>query len=219
MKKKSIIVQMLSEAVIRREVEYYYSVAEKHHPEAKNWYSEQYHATARYCHEINPSSSVMKWCGVISALSPSTTWQKNKEFAFLLSELTAKKVFCPDTLFQSGIRCLFKLSLQKCLGILALTQDNLLESNILKILNANKTSHFFLNGTYPHSETGCTLDTHMGQIFCPEMKGSAVFTKTSYELANKIFCRIAREKGLFSHELQAMVWCAKVYGNKTIQVV
>ena len=200
MKSSSTPVKMLDEGIIRESIEYYYQIALKTCREAKKWYSEEFHATARHCYDIDPTFSVLHWCGVISALSPNTNWQKNKEFALLLATLTNKSIIDAEQLYASGIRCLFRL--------------NLLESSILKVLNGAKTSHFFLNGAYPHLETGATLDSHMGQIMCPEIKGSTSFTKTSYHVAKEIFCRIAREKGMLSHELQAMVWCAKVHKNK-----
>jgi hypothetical protein len=212
MKKTSVTLKHLDESIIRERVEYYYSLAVKYYPECKDWYSNEFHATAKFCHEVNPKFNLLQWCGVISCLSPSTSWEKNKEFALLLCELTQNVINDTETLYNSGIRCLFSLNLRKALKVLSLPQDELLEASILKVLNAPKTSHFFLNGLYPKVETGCTLDSHMGQIFCPEIVGAAAFTKAAYREFEIVFNRIAREKNLLSHELQAMIWCAKVYG-------
>jgi hypothetical protein len=212
MKKTSITLKHLNEFVIRERVEHFYNLAIEHYPNCKDWYSIEFHETARFCHAVNPKFTLLQWCGVVSCLSPSTSWEKNKEFALLLCELTQTAIRDCETLYNSGIRCLFSLNLRKSLAVLSLPQDELLEANILKVLNAPKTSHFFLNGVYPESETGATLDSHMGQIFCPEIVGAASFTKAAYREAEIIFNRIAREKGLLSHELQAMIWCAKVYG-------
>jgi len=212
MKKTSITLKHLDESVIRERVEKYYQIAIQYYAESKNWYQSEFYDTAKFCREVNPKFSLLQWCGVISCLSPSTSWEKNKEFALLLCELTQTVISDCETLYSRGIRCLFGLNLRKSLAVLSLPQDELLEANILKILNAPKTSHFFLNGFYPESETGATLDSHMGQIFCPEIVGAASFTKAAYREAEIIFNRIAREKGLLSHELQALVWCAKVYG-------
>lgn len=212
MKKTSITLKHLNESVIRERVEYYYQLGLHFYPECKNWYSTEFHETAKFCYSVNPKFSLLQWCGVISCLSPSTSWEKNREFALLLCELTQQVITDCDTLYNSGIRCLFSLNLRKALRVLSLPQDELLEASILKVLNAPKTSHFFLNGLYPETETGATLDSHMGQIFCPDIVGAASFTKAAYREAEVIFNRIAREKGLLSHELQALVWCAKVYG-------
>jgi hypothetical protein len=212
MKKTSITLRHLNESVIRERVEHYYNIAIQHYSETKDWYQTEFHNTAKFCYHVNPKFTLIQWCGVISALSPSTSWQKNKEFALLLSELTQATISDCETLYQSGIRCLFSMNLRKALAILSLEQDALLKTSILEITNAPKTSHFFLNGLYPKSETGATLDSHIGQVFCPDVIGAASFTKSAYCESEKIFNRIAREKGLLSHELQAMVWCAKVYG-------
>lgn len=212
MKKTSVTLKYLNESIIRERVEHYYNLAIKYYPECKNWYAIEFHATAKFCHEVNPKFSLYQWCGVISCLSPSTSWDKNKQFALLLCELTQTAISDCETLYNSGIRCLFSLNLRKALKVLSIPQDDLLEANILKVLNAPKTSHFFLNGLYPNVETGATLDSHMGQIFCPEIVGSAAFTKAAYREFAIVFSHIARGKNLLSHELQALVWCAKVYG-------
>ncbi|MCA2594114.1 MAG: hypothetical protein IM526_02985 [Microcystis sp. M38BS1] len=211
-KKTSITLKHLDENIIRERVEYFYNLGIQYYSECLNWYDDEFNATAKFCHEVNPKFTLIQWCGVISSLSPSTLWQKNKDFALMLCELTQTTISDTETLYNSGIRCLFSLNLKKALACLSVEQDTLQESSILKILNAQKTSHFFLNGFYPESETGATLDSHMGQIFCPEIIGAASFTKAAYIEAEIIFSRIAREKSLLTHELQALCWCAKVHG-------
>jgi hypothetical protein len=210
--KISFTLANVDESIIRSQVEKYYLQAEKHYADTKHWYVNEYQKTAKFCHEVNPKFTLIQWSGVVSALSPSTSWDNNQFYAIKLAELMQSDCSDPDTLYNSGIRCMFKLSLQKSLKILSVTQDDLQESAILKILHAPKTSHFFLNGLYPEQETGSTIDSHMAQIFAPELKGSLAPTVAAYREGEKIFNRIAREKGLLSHQLQAMVWCAKVYG-------
>jgi hypothetical protein len=210
--KISFTLQNVDERVIRSQVEKYYNLSVKHYADTKDWYISEFHETVKFCHGVNPKFSLIQWCGVIAALSPSTSWEKNQFYAIKLAELTQAEISDPDTLYDSGVRCMYRLSLKKSLQILSIEQDELQESTILKILNAPKTSHFFLNGLYPNQETGSTIDSHMAQIFAPEIRGSLSPTVAAYREAEIIFNRIAREKGLLSHELQAMVWCAKVYG-------
>ena len=210
--KTSFTLKHINETVIRQRVDYFYNLGIQYYPECKFWYSTEFDATARFCNHVNPKFSILQWCGVISSLSPSTSWEKNKQYALALCQLTQADIPECDSLYDSGIRCLFRLNLTKSLKILSIPQDNLQESAILKILNAPKTSHFFLNGLYPKVETGATLDSHMGQVFAPDLIGAVTFTKAAYRECEIIFNRIAREKNLLSHELQAMVWCAKVYG-------
>jgi hypothetical protein len=210
--KTSFTLAHIDETVFRSQVEKYLKIAEEHYHETKYWYTNEFHKTAQFCHHVNPKFSIIQWSGVVAALSPSTSWDKNVFYAIKLAELTQAVISEPDTLYDSGIRCMFRLSLQKSLKILSVAQDDLQESAILKILHAPKTSHFFLNGLYPEQETGSTIDSHMAQIFCPDLKGSLAPTVAAYRESEKIFNRIAREKGLLSHQLQAMVWCAKVYG-------
>jgi hypothetical protein len=211
MNSTSLNLNSIDEKIIRERVEYFYRLSNLNENEkASQWYSLEYHATAKEMLKINPRYNLMHWCGVISALSPNTPWQKNKQFALLCAKLTLNTLPDGDTLFDSGIRCLFKLNLQKVLCILELDQNEMLETNILGVLNAPKTSHFFLNGLYPEQETGATLDSHMGQMFCPDVKGSVSFTDAAYRKAEEIFVRVAREKSMLSHQLQALLWCTKI---------
>jgi len=210
--KISFILANVNESVIRSQVEKYYNLSVQHYADTKDWYVSEFHETAKFCHAVNPKFTLIQWCGVIAALSPSTSWDKNVYYAIKLAELTQAEISEPDTLYNFGVRAMYRLSLKKSLQILSIEQNELQESAILKILNAPKTSHFFLNGLYPNQETGSTIDSHMAQIFCPDLKGSLSPTLAAYRESEKIFNRIAREKGLLSHQLQAMVWCAKVYG-------
>lgn len=136
-----------------------------------------------------------KACGVFAALSPQMSVNRNKEL-FL-------------QYLKEGRASHYGQLVRKCDEIMI--ADN--EEEVLKILNGNKISSFYLNLLHPKKETRVTIDRHA--IACmtqkiddvkPLDRSNQSMTDRQYASFEKIFKDLSEEIGMLSHELQAVTW-------------
>mgnify|MGYP006889523528 CR=1 FL=1 len=146
--------------------------------------------------EDNKSEIEMyKACGIFAALSPQMSVERNREL-FL-------------QYLKYGKASHYGQLVRKCDEIMI--ADN--EEEVLKILNGNKISSFYLNLLHPNRETRVTIDRHA--IACLTQKidnvkplddGQYSMTDRQYSMFEMIFKQVSDELGILAHELQAITW-------------
>jgi thermostable 8-oxoguanine DNA glycosylase len=87
------------------------------------------------------------------------------------------------------------------------------EGEVLRILNGNKISSFYLNLLHPNKETRVTIDRHA--IACMTQKvddvkpledGQYSMTDKQYVSFEQVFKDVSDELNLCAHQVQAITW-------------
>ena len=160
--------------------------------EHNNWYQE----AQTWAYDVAklfdiPLSKVL---GVVSVLSPLKEWSNNKKLAIQF--------------IASGDCGHMKRNKQKARDIMALDDDSALEFNILKIINGQKTTAFFLNMMYPNRTDYVTIDRHAIAIAIGRNANEfeQALTKNQYKFLRDCYILVAETLGLAPLHLQSITW-------------
>lgn len=179
-----------SRTVIKNNIKKTYNVSLD--SEFNNWYREanDFGYDVAKLFDI-PISKVL---GVTSVLSPLKEWSNNKKLAV--------------EFIASGDCGHMKNNKKKARDIMALDNDSALEFNILKIINGQKTTAFFLNMMYPNRSDYVTIDRHAIAIAigrnATEFEQS--LTKNQYKFLRDCYILVAETLGLAPLHLQSITW-------------
>lgn len=133
--------------------------------------------------------TLLQTSGVISALSPMVMFSTN---------LRDAERFCSTRSIAN--LATYKRQRMKALEILGAKT----ETEVLKILNGNKTKSFFLNIYKPQKSNDVCIDTHMLRFF-----GIKNITPKKYSQAANHVLELSKEMGIKPHQLQALIWTAQ----------
>ena len=160
--------------------------------EFNNWYQEanDFGSDVAKLFDI-PLSKVL---GVVSVLSPLKEWSNNKKLAIQF--------------ISSGDCGHMKNNKKKAREILALDIDSALEFNILKIINGQKTTAFFLNMMYPNRSDYVTIDRHAVAIAIGRnaTENEQVLNGKQYTFLRDCYIIVANKLGLAPLHLQSITW-------------
>lgn len=172
---------------------------------SKNWYSEANKFSQEISKNIGVSS--VKISAVLSALSPSVSWDTNKKDAENMI-----KVFVNFGTFEN---CSFSTYTQNALKAWNILNDIKVESSkeiFNKYFNNGKsgfkTASFFMNIAEPQNENFVTIDRHQFAI-CRNLKKSSdgkTPSKKVYEILKNAHIETAKELKILPQELQAVTW-------------
>ena len=132
------------------------------YPLANGWAEVVGKRVNHYGHSVLESKQekIVMGAGVISAMSPQTSWDMNKKMAWEFAETLEKPNWCTD------------INYQKALAIVATPtapfglQSVILEDYIANILNGKKTTAFFHNIVNPYGQNNLpTIDRHAISIY------------------------------------------------------
>jgi len=113
------------------------------------------HAVLESKHE-----KIVMGAGILSALSPQTNWEQNKEMAFYFAETLDKPNWCTDINYNKAVNIVAYPNAP--FGL----QTVILENYVAKILNGKKTTAFFHNIVNPYGENNLpTIDRHAISIY------------------------------------------------------
>ena len=160
--------------------------------EFNNWYQEAHDFGIDVSKVFDiPLSKVL---GIVSVLSPLKEWNNNKKLAIQF--------------IASGDCGHMKNNKQKAKEIMSLDNDSALEFNILKIINGQKTTAFYLNMMYPNRKDYVTIDRHAIAIAigrnATEFEQS--LTKNQYTFLKDCYIMVAETLGLAPLHLQSITW-------------
>ena len=134
-------------------------------------------------------------CGVIAALSPMVRWEKNLQLAqmLVLDRVAVKDMPC------------IKGNARKANEILCSEGS---EKDILRILNGQKTSAFFLNLVYPTKAIHLTMDRHAISVAVgKKIQGKdLIMTSGQYEFFSDCYRWTAAKLGISPLLLQSATW-------------
>lgn len=158
-----------------------------------NWYKEANELAQELA--TKTGYSVMNICGVISALSPQTSWELNKVYLvrFMKEGMKAKANTTDNK--RKALACLS-----------AKTSDE-----IATILNGNKTVNFFLNIAFPDVDSIATIDRHAVAICIQRPDNTSALdavqmTDNQYKFIEDCYTLASNKVGIKALELQAVTW-------------
>jgi hypothetical protein len=161
----------------------------------KAWYNDAHNLAREYASKTG--YNLMNVCGVISALSPQTSWELNKVYLvrFLRDGVNAKA--------NTGLN---KDKAKRCLEATNVEE-------IKAILNGDKTTSFFLNILFPDVDEVATIDRHAVAITIQRPdKVKALkpvqLTSNQYRLIEQVYVEASKKIGIKTLELQAITWVA-----------
>ena len=160
--------------------------------ELNDWYQEAHNFGTDVASLFDiPVSKVL---GIVSVLSPLKEWNKNKEIAI--------------EFIASGDCGHMKNNKRKARDILALDVDSALEYNILKIINGQKTTAFYLNMMYPNRSDYVTIDRHAVAIAIGRnaTEFEQALTGRQYTFLRDCYVAVAESLGLAPLHLQSITW-------------
>lgn len=163
----------------------YSKVTAYHKAYGKSWYR----LAKQYCEELSQKYNVptYKVVGVLSALSPRNKWERNK----IDTETMLKHGL-------SGTYSTFGNNVKKAYKILHC--NNIIE--VVKLLNARKTTAFFYNIYNPNSNK-VTIDVWALRVASVDKQS---LTPKQYDALQDVYIEVANELELKPYELQAMTW-------------
>jgi len=160
--------------------------------EFNNWYQE----AQTWAYDVAElfDIPISKVLGVTSVLSPLKEWSNNKK-------LTVEFI-------ASGNCGHMKNNKKKAKDIMALDDDSALEFNILKIINGQKTTAFFLNMMYPNRTDYVTIDRHSVAVAIGRIatESEQALTKNQYKFLRNCYIMLAYKLGLAPLHLQSITW-------------
>jgi hypothetical protein len=190
--KKSITFKgsKLTRAVVKNNIIRVYDKADSY----SDWYKDA-NAFCKYLSDSYkiPLNSVV---GIVSALSPLKTWDKNKEIAeYYLDKDIVKK----DNKFIN-----FPKQCDKAMKI----RHTDSEVDILDILRGEKTKSFYLNISYPERMVNVTVDRHaiavaLGRVATDEEQA---LSKNHYKFFEDCYKWTAEALGIRPLLLQSITW-------------
>ena len=162
-----------------------------------NWYNE----ANQFCKDIAKESGLelFQVVGIVAALSPQKSWDANKDIAY---KFIIKK---QDTGLHNGVQ------MNKAYD--CLHAENFNEVYNLLSKDQVKTSQFFFNILFPSVDNNATIDRHaLGSIIYNQNNIKSIsdnmskMTKKQYFFFSDCYKLAAKELGILTHELQAVVW-------------
>lgn len=158
--------------------------------------------------------SLIKVCGVISALSPSNEWNNNKIEAQRMIEIYLKDGDFTSEAFTITKFRTYGNNVAKAIQILDLDDSNfMLKEQVSDILFGKagyKTRNFFHNILDPENEYKVTIDRHM----LTYLGEKSVKSGAHYAKMEKRICEAAKQIGLVPSSLQAILWEEQIRRNK-----
>jgi len=156
--------------------------------EGMQWYANARAKAVRLSEALDIELSIV--CGVIAALSPRNKWNRNIEDTISILRKGDKATVAT-----------FGANKRKALKILE--SDGSREA-IETILNGRKTVSFFTNILFPFKNDRVTIDVWAIRAAGVDKKS---VTKKQYSIIEGCYRKIAHEKGILAHQLQAIIWC------------
>ena len=160
--------------------------------ELNDWYQEAHNFGIDVASLFDiPLSKVL---GIVSVLSPLREWELNKKQAI--------------EFIASGDCGHMKNNKKKAKDILSLDVDSALEYNILKIINGQKTTAFYLNMMYPNRSDYVTIDRHAVAIAIGRnaTENEQALNGKQYTFLRDCYIMVAIKLGLAPLHLQSITW-------------
>jgi hypothetical protein len=169
--------------------------------EGLTWYRDAHDFCANVANKTG--YSLEQVAGVVSALSPSSFWEKNKASAVNL-------IFAVQHGLELPYCYTYTRNRDKAVKILEQGLDAL---EIDTVLNAPKTRSFFWNILQPDMGHAVTIDGHMGHAALDGVrKGISQFKKSLtpklYSQIQEAITVLASEYGFAPCQMQAILWLA-----------
>lgn len=163
-----------------------------------DWYYNANVIASKLASRYRTTTSVV--CGVIAALSPGCTWERNIEYAERALINHSMGMTANDSL---NIGSYGKANMRKAWRIMN-------GDDALDVLGGNKVRAFYTLLNDPLNSTVCCIDRHAVGIAVGKPVGDKFSKYTSTDkkynaLANE-YARIALELGIMPHQLQAVTW-------------
>lgn len=156
----------------------------------KSWYDDA-HQFAQTL-SIDADLPLEKVCGVISALSPATDWERNK--------MDARNLILGA---PEGYKfCTYGLNVKKAQAILA-HPDNDVQGYFS---NAYKTFNFYHNILNPNNPEYVTIDRHALSVALGKTREDKTINKGEYKLLATLYNKAAKKTKLLPAQIQAITW-------------
>ncbi len=174
-------------------IRFYNEATAEEKSNGRAWYNDAHELAKEYANKTG--YDLMNVCGVISALSPQTSWELNK--VYLVRFL------------RDGVNAKANTTLNKDKARRCLEADNV--EQIKTILNGDKTVSFFLNILFPDVDEVATIDRHACAICIQRPdKVKALkpvqLTSNQYRLIEAVYVEAGKKLGIKTLELQAITW-------------
>jgi hypothetical protein len=162
-----------------------------------------YHEAHNFCKDVAKKNniSLAVVCGVVSALSPGTDWERNKKEAVALIE---KQKISFTT---------YRRNVLKAMNIL---NGNLLPEQAFSNKTGAKTYNFFYNLLYPSNDYYVTIDRHAYRIATG--KPYERLTSYQYGIVADYYRRQAAKLNITPSQLQATLWVDHRIKNNIKQI-
>lgn len=164
------------------------------------WYDEAHDFADKLANRY--SVKIQQSSGIISALSPQTSWSSNKVIADSFISSRGRTTVGNTTRLNKARKILKKESPEEILALLSTTPDGAL-----------KTKAFFKNILWPNKETDLTVDRHcIATCFQRPEKTFALsnsesqMTRLQYMFIDQCYKKSADKIGIMKHQLQAITW-------------
>ena len=155
-----------------------------------DWYMEA-HNYAIYLSRIF-NVSIIKTAGILAALSPLKSWDRNKKIAY--------------SYLKNGISGHTKIQTEKARLILELATT---EEEVLTILSGQKTRSFYLNILHPAKSEHITIDRHAltvaTKILTTDQNFQAL-TRNQYDFFVEAFIHASKKVGVSPLLMQSATW-------------
>lgn len=164
--------------------------------EGMGWYKEAHQYAQNLANRFSKSIDIT--AGIISALSPSVSWERNKEDA--------------KNLLQQGSKAIvstYGMNKRKALDIIA-TGESL--PYFMKPQSSFKTLNFYKNILEPKNPEFVTIDRQMLRIL--NLTPQAINTRPRYMRLKDMFIAVAIKLDIIPNQLQASLWLAEKYKDK-----
>lgn len=177
---------------------FFYLATHNEFKEGINWYKE----ANEYSRELSSrfNISLPQAVGIISALSPQTSWVDNKRYAV-------------SYLMNRHLRIRSQANTNKVRNIIALKNENAIYMALSTQNKAYKTKAFFLNILNPDIVTNVTIDRH-AIAACIQTPNEVEaldntygqLTKQQYDFFQYCYVQTASKLHILPQQLQAIVW-------------
>lgn len=182
-------------------LETYRKATPEEHIAGMRWYETAHDYAVMLANKHN--ISVAAACGVIAALSPQTSWERNCYDAGRIIEAFKRSA---KSASQTRISS-YKSNRRKAVSILKADTGE----NAFSLTTGPKTWNFYRNIQHPTSADYCTIDRFaygiaVGKHF--RTTDTIILTAKRYRDCVKAYQDAAREAGILPHQMQAITWVA-----------
>tara|TARA_R110002020_G_scaffold101665_4_gene239328 strand:+ start:464 stop:1090 length:627 start_codon:yes stop_codon:yes gene_type:complete len=171
-----------------------------------NWYKDA-NIFASHLSELFNLDSNIKVCGILSALSPATNWERNKLDAHNFLALASKQA--SEATILSGKYGTYKNNVLKAIKIYNLERPTAQKIGAILLGKTGlKTMSFFFNIYDLNNTDVVTIDRHAIKAANNVYKGGGVsISKRQYEQAENAYIKVSKKLDITPYQLQAVVWC------------